>query len=154
MREFMIIFKQAFMTKAKTKSFIMTTAIMIASVFLFANMGKIIDAVKSVTGGDSEEVLYVVDGSGVLLDQFIEHFDTYDAGILVKLSGESEQKLTVQVREGEIDSFLTLALDSTKTIHANYSSMSAVAFTLPMMMAEALQYIQTEMKQAELPPRS
>ena len=34
MREFMIIFKQAFMTKAKTKSFIITTAIMIAAVFL------------------------------------------------------------------------------------------------------------------------
>ena len=54
MREFMIIFKQAFVTKAKTKSFLITTAIMIAAVFIFANMEKIIDRVKSVTGGDTE----------------------------------------------------------------------------------------------------
>ena len=40
MREFMIIFKQAFMTKAKTKSFIITTGIMIAAVFLFAKCRK------------------------------------------------------------------------------------------------------------------
>ena len=71
MREFMIIFKQAFMTKAKTKSFIITTSIMIAAVFLFANMEKIIDTVKSATGGDSDsaEVLQVLDESGVLADR-------------------------------------------------------------------------------------
>ena len=52
MREFMIIFNQAFVTKAKTKSFIITTALMIAAIFLFANMGKIIDTVQNVTGGE------------------------------------------------------------------------------------------------------
>ena len=52
MREFMIIFNQAFVTKAKTKSFIITTALMIAAVFLFANMEKIIDTVQNVTGGE------------------------------------------------------------------------------------------------------
>ena len=50
MREFWIIFKQAFMTKAKTKSFIITTAIMIAAVFLFANISKIIDIVQKCYG--------------------------------------------------------------------------------------------------------
>ena len=152
MREFMIIFKQAFMTKAKTKSFIITTSIMIAAVFLFANMEKIIDTVKSVTGGDSDsaEVLQVLDESGVLVDRLKMQFESNESDIKVELSSKSEKELTDQVKEGEIDSFLTLALDNTNTIQANYVSMSAMELTLPMMLQDALQSIQTEMKAEEL----
>ena len=152
MREFMIIFKQAFMTKAKTKSFIITTSIMIAAVFLFANMEKIIDTVKSVTGGDSDsaEVLQVLDESGVLADRLKMQFESNESDIKVELSSKSEKVLTEQVKEGEIDSFVTLALDNTNTIQANYISMSAMEFTLPMMLQDALQSIQTEMKAEEL----
>ena len=152
MREFMIIFKQAFMTKAKTKSFIITTTIMIAAVFLFANMGKIIDKVNSMTGGDSEstEVLQVVDNSGVLADRLKLQFDANDSDIKMEVSTKSEESLTAQVKEGEIDSFLTLDLNDTNTIQASYSSMSVMEFDLPMMLQEALQSIQTEMKAQEL----
>ncbi|WP_186672130.1 ABC transporter permease [Sporosarcina sp. BP05] len=152
MREFMIIFKQAFMTKAKTKSFIITTSIMIAAVFLFANMEKIIDTVKSATGGDSdsEEVLQVLDESGVLVDRLKTQFESNESDIKVELSSKSEKELTDQVKEGEIDSFVSLALDNTNTIQANYVSMSAMEFTIPMMLQEALQSIQTEMKAEEL----
>ena len=38
----------------------------------------------------------------------------------------------------------------TNTIQANYTSMSAMEFTLPMMIQDALQSIQTEMKAEEL----
>jgi ABC-2 type transport system permease protein len=152
MREFMIIFKQAFMTKAKTKSFIITTSIMIAAVFLFANMEKIIDTVKSVTGGDSDstEVLQIIDESGVLADRLKMQLESNESDIKVELSSKSEKVLTEQVKEGEIDSFMTLALDNTNTIQANYISMSAMEFNLPMMLQDALQSIQTEMKAEEL----
>ena len=150
MREFMLIFKQAFMTKVKAKSFIITTSIMIAAIFLFANLSTIIGSVKNITGGESEEILYVVDHSGVLLDPLKAQFDAYEADILVEISEASEQTLTEQVREGEIDSFLALELDQTNTIQAKYTSMSAMEFTLPMMIEDALQSIQTEMKSSEL----
>lgn len=152
MREFIIIFKQAFMTKAKTKSFIITTSIMIAAVFLFANMEKIIDTVKSATGGDSDsaEVMQVIDESGVLVDRLKMQFESNESDVKVELSSKSEKELTDQVKEGEIDSFLTLVLDNTNTIQANYVSMSAMEFTLPMMLQDALKSIQTEMKAEEL----
>jgi len=152
MREFMIIFKQAFKTKAKTKSFIITTSIMIAAVFLFANMGKIIDTVKSATGGDedSSEVLQVLDESGVLADRLKVQLASNESDIQVELSSKSEKVLTEQVKEGEIDSFVTLALDDANTIQADYISMSAMELTLPMMLQDALQSIQTEMKAEEL----
>lgn len=152
MREFMIIFKQAFTTKAKTKSFIITTSIMIAAVFLFANMEKIIDTVKGATGGDkdSAEVLQVLDESGVLAERLKMQLESNESGIKVELSSKSENALTEQVKEGEIDSFVTLGLDNTNTIQANYISMSAMDFSLPMMLEEALKSIQTEMKAEEL----
>ncbi|MBO0588959.1 ABC transporter permease [Sporosarcina sp. E16_8] len=152
MREFMIIFKQAFMTKAKTKSFIITTSIMIAAVFLFANMEKIIDTVKSATGGDSDsaEVLQVLDESGVLADRLKMQFESNESDFKVELSDKTEKELTDLVKEGEMDSFVTLALDNKNTIQANYVSMSAMEFNLPMMLQEALQSIQTEMKAEEL----
>lgn len=150
MREFMIIFKQAFITKAKTKSFIVTTGIMIAAVFLFANLSSIIDSVQNVTGGDSEDILYVVDESGVLADQLAVQFNSNESEIIIEVSEESEQTLTEQVKEGEIDSFLAIGLDSRNSIQATYKSMNSMEFSLPMMIEDALQSIQTEMKAEEL----
>lgn len=151
MREFWIIFIQAFLTKARTKSFIITTAIMVAGVFLFANLPKIIDAVQSVTGsGDKKEVLYVVDESGVLVDRLKEQFSVNESTITIESTDESAQVLTKQVEEGEIDSFLTIGLDSTHKISATYTSMSSMEFVLPMMIEDVLQSIQTEMQATEL----
>ena len=55
---------------------------MIAAVFLFANMAKIIDTVQSVTGGDSDsaEVLQVIDESGVLADRLKAQFESNESG--------------------------------------------------------------------------
>lgn len=151
MREFWIIFKQAFVTKAKAKSFIITTAIMITAIFLFANMGKIIDTVQDMTG-DSEapDTLVVVDKSGVLLDRLDEQLRTNESDILVAPAEETEQALTEEVKEGTIDSFLTINLDELGVIHANYTTMSMMDFNLPMKLQDALRAIQTEMNATQL----
>ncbi|WP_438312566.1 ABC transporter permease [Sporosarcina sp. FA9] len=152
MREFIIIFKQAFMTKAKTKSFIITTAIMIAAVFLFANISTIVETFQSITGGDkdSAEVLYVIDTSGNLGTSLVTQLSANEADVTVELTDKSEQVLTDEVRDGEIDSFVVLGLDSTNRITATFSSMSALDFQLPMMIEDALQTIQTELNANEL----
>lgn len=146
MREFMIIFKQAFVTKAKTKSFIVITAIMMASVFLFANLPTIIDSVKNVTKSDSENVLYVIDESSVIVDQLVTKFASNESEIIIKESKDSEEILTEQVKEGEINSFLMVAFDDENSIQATYKSMDLMEFNLPMMVEDVLQLIQTEMK--------
>ncbi|MFC5602386.1 ABC transporter permease [Sporosarcina koreensis] len=150
MREFWIIFKQAFTTKAKAKSFIITTSIMIAAIFLLANMPKLIDTVKHVTGGDAKDVLYVVDTSGVLVDRLKAQLETEDSGIKIETTGKSEKELTDQVTSKEIDSFLTVSVDEQGTIHANYTTMSLMDFSLPGRIQDALQSMQTEMKAEEL----
>ena len=149
MREFMIVFKQAFMTKAKTKSFIITTAVMIAGVFLFANMTSIIDTVSDLTGGGEDE-LYVVDESGELSASLKEKLDATNSGVVVKTTTESEKELTEKVTNEEIDSFLIIGLDAENTIQADYTSMSALDFGRSAMIMEALQSIQSELKAEQL----
>lgn len=151
MREFWIIFKHAYMTKAKTKSFVITTLIMIAAIFFFSNVSKIIDTVVKVTGdGDSEEVLQVIDHSGILVEKVQEQFVSSGVAIKVASASESEQTLIDQVRKEEIDSLLVLTVDDENTIHANYTTMSSMDFFLPSTIQEALQSIQTEIKATEL----
>ncbi|QUW23449.1 ABC transporter permease [Sporosarcina sp. Marseille-Q4063] len=149
MREFLIIFKQAFMTKLKTKSFILTTAFMIAAVFLFANMTSIIDTVTDLTGGGEDEI-YVVDESGELSVSLKEKLDATNSGIVVKTTTESEKALTEKVSNEEIDSFLVIGLDAENTIQADYTSLSALDFGRSAMIMEALQSIQSELKAEQL----
>ena len=149
MREFLLIFKQAFMTKAKTKSFIITTALMIAGVFLFANMTSIINTVSDMTGGGEDE-LYVVDESGELISSLTANLEASNSGIVVKTTTDSEKALTEKVTNEEIDSFLVIGLDEEKTIQANYTSMSALDFGRSAMITDALQSIQAEIKAEQL----
>lgn len=151
MREFWIIFKQAFASKAKSKSFIITTALMIAVIFLLANISKIIDTVQDVTGTeDTQSVLQVVDTSGMLVDRLEAQLSAGGSNLTAEEAKESEKVLTDKVSSGDIDSFLSLSVDEQGTIHANYTTMSMMDFSMPQRIQDALQSIQTEMKAEEL----
>lgn len=151
MREFWIIFKQAYITKAKAKSFIITTAIMVAVIFLFANITKIIDGVQGVMGdGDDGKTLYVIDESEIIANQLAVQLESSESGIEVEISDLTAEALTKQVTAGEIDSFLSVGLDASNTITANYTTMSMMDISMPAAIQDALQSIQTEMKAAEL----
>ena len=151
MREFWIIFKQAYVTKAKAKSFIITTAIMVAAIFLFANITKIIDGVQEILGDDTGgEILYVLDDSGVIAEQLEVQLKNSETGIQVEVSNETPEALKKQVMAEEIDSFLSVDLDASNTITAEYTTMSMMDISMPATIQDALQSIQTEMKAAEL----
>lgn len=145
----MLIFKQAFVTKGKTKSFIITTGIMIAAIFLMANLTTIIDTFKKVSG-DKEEVLVVIDQSGVLYESLEAEFIKSDAHVKLELSTKKEDALIQEVRNDETDFVLVLDLTGDQAIESTYYSMSTMDFTVPMMVEDALQSIQTAMKAEEL----
>lgn len=119
--------------------------------FFFANITKIIDGVQGVVGdGDEPKTLYVIDESEVIADQLAVQLESSEAGIEVEVSDLTAEALTKQVTDGEIDSFLSVGLDSSNTITANYTTMSMMDISMPAMIQDALQSIQTEMKASEL----
>src|SRR5690606_15667905 len=111
----------------------------------------IIDTVDSVTGGgDTQNVLQVMDGSGKIVDRLQAQLSAGGSSITAEEAKESEKVLTDKVSSGVIDSFLSLSVDEQGTIHANYTTMSMMDFSMPRRVQEALQSIQTEMKAESL----
>ncbi|MBB4826544.1 ABC-2 type transport system permease protein [Sporosarcina luteola] len=151
MRDFWIIFKQAFVTKAKAKSFTITTAIMVAAIFIFANIGSIIDSVKNITGDDkTANELNVIDNSGVLFPLLKAEIEAADETLSLVDSKSTEAELENEVKEGAIDSFVTLDLNEANTIQAKYMTKSVIDFDFPRQIQEALQSVQTQMNAQQL----
>lgn len=150
MREFWIIFKQSFATKAKTKSFIITTAIMIAGIFLFVNLPGIINMADDFMGDSEADVVPVIDNSGVLIDRLGAQLQQSDDSVQAETATESEEVLEQRVKDEEIEAYLVLDLDASQTIEASYMTGSMVGQHLPSVLHDALQAIQSELKADEL----
>ena len=100
MHSFWIIFKKAFLTKAKTKSFIATTIIVAASFFLMANLPNIIE---SFDGEDEAEVLHVLDPSGELTPLLQAQLAAVKSPIQAMPTEMAESELRAGIMEGTID---------------------------------------------------
>ena len=153
MRDFWTIFKQSFWTKAKTKSFVITTLIVVAGIFLMANISSIISKVQEVgvfEGGADDSIIYVVDESESLLEPLQQQLDVSESGLTLKPTNDSVNDLKVQVSEEEIKSFLVLSVNDSQTIQATYTSENASEFEKPMAIQDALQNLQTNLKATSL----
>lgn len=149
MRDFWTIFKQSFWTKAKTKSFVITTIIVVAGIFLMANLSSIISKVQEVGvfgDGTDKDTIYVIDDSGSLMAQLQEQLDAKDSDLTLESTTEPVQELEKQVTDEKITSFLVLQLNDYDTIQATYTSKNANAIEQPMTLREALQNVQTNLK--------
>lgn len=138
MHSFWIIFKQAFMTKARTKSFIITTIIVAAAFFLLANLPNIIESF----GGDEDgQVLHVIDESSELVPQLQAQFEQTDSDIQAMPTEMSEEELRQGITEGTIESYLII--EEGDTLTARYVSESANEIGAGSDVENAVQAIQT-----------
>ncbi|MGB3260469.1 ABC transporter permease, partial [Paenisporosarcina sp.] len=149
MRDFWTIFKQSFLTKAKTKSFVITTLIVVAGIFLMANLATIITKIQDAGvfgGGPEKDTIYVVEENSQLLDPLQQQLNASESGITLKATTKTVDELEQEITDEKIASFLVLELDETETIQATYTSKNANAFEQPMTIREALQSVQTNIK--------
>ena len=148
MRDFWTIFKQSFWTKASTKSFIITTLVVIAGIFLMANISSIISKVQDIgvfgDGADESEI-YVIDETGSLKTPLQQQLDAVDSGLILITSNDSIDELKAQISDEEIKSFLVLSVNDAQTIQATYTSKNANEIENPMVIREALQNVQTNL---------
>ncbi|ALS74594.1 hypothetical protein AUC31_04760 [Planococcus rifietoensis] len=139
MYSFWIIFKQAFKTKAMTKSFMITTLVVVASFFLLANLPSIIE---SFDGDDnSQQTLQVVDVTGQYTEALQAQLDQQDSAIQLEVSALSEEQLRSDVEAGEMDAFLII--EGGDEITARYVAESATESAQAAELENALQSLQT-----------
>ncbi|MBT2583755.1 ABC transporter permease [Planococcus sp. ISL-109] len=146
MHSFWIIFKQAFKTKAMTKSFLITTLVVVASFFLLANLPKIIDSF----GGDdsAEQTLPVVDATGNHTEALQLQLTQLDSSLQLEATELTEQELKASIEGGSIDAYLVL--DAEDRLAARYVAESANELGQAMEIENALQNLQTAMVAEQL----
>ncbi|MTD31629.1 ABC transporter permease [Planomicrobium sp. YIM 101495] len=144
MREFWIIFKQAFMTKAKTKSFIITTAIAVAVFFLLANLPNIIGMFDD----GEEDVLHIVDESGELAPLLQDQLAQMDSSTQAMPTDMTEAELQEGIMEGTISAYIVLTQGD--SLGARYVSESASEFDNSSELQNAVQNMQTARMAEEL----
>ena len=147
MREFWIIFKQAFMTKAKTKSFVITTIIMMLGIVLMTNITTVIDKVSDLTGSGEADTLTLLVEDDALYQNIAQHLDDKSYDFTIKRAKQEEQALIDEVKKDKLDAFAKVELTTDEQLVATYQT-SSMMDDKGAMLQEILQAIQTE-KQAE-----
>ncbi len=147
MREFWIIFKQAFMTKAKTKSFVITTIIMMLGIVLMTNITTVIDKVSDLTGSGEADTLTLLIEDDALYQNIAQHLNDKSYDFTIKRAKQDEQALIDEVKKDKLDAFAKVELTTDEQLIATYQT-SSMMDDKGAMLQEILQAIQTE-KQAE-----
>ncbi|MGO1060602.1 ABC transporter permease [Planococcus sp. FY231025] len=146
MHSFWIIFKQAFLTKARTKSFIITTLVVAASFFLLANLSNIIALVDG--ENDEAEVLHVIDPSGELLPLLQEQLASAGNPVEAVPAEMLEAELRDGITDGTIQAFLEL--QQAGQLSARYVSESANGMGSAGAVEQAVQSLQTVLAAEQL----
>ncbi|MFD1863286.1 ABC transporter permease [Planococcus chinensis] len=146
MHSFWIIFKQAFLTKARTKSFIITTLVVAASFFLLANLSNIIALVDGEE--DETDVLHVIDSSGELLPLLQEQLAAAGSPVEAVPAEKTEAELREGITDGSIQAFLELQQEG--QLSARYVSESANGMGSAGAVEQAVQSLQTVLAAEQL----
>lgn len=147
MNKFWIIFWQTYLTKLKSKSFIITTVLTVAIILVLANMNKII-AVFDHSGG--KDTVAVLDESSQLLKPLQKQMGSINKDIkLVKFNG-SEQEAEKAVEKGDYQALLQLRLNREKLPEATYKAMSMADLANYSDLQTGLQQLKTMLSAAQI----
>lgn len=147
MNKFWIIFFHTFLTKLKTKSFIVTTVITLLIIVLLANITNIIDYFNK---GEEGEKIAVIDETGVLFDPFQNQLEAIDKDIQLKKFTGDKTKADKQVQNGDFDGVLVLSYNQENLPAAVYRSLTISNTSLLSSLENGLQQMKTQMAATQM----
>lgn len=147
MNKFWIIFFHTFLTKLKTKSFIVTTVITLLIIVLLANITNIIDYFNK---GEEGEKIAVIDETGVLFDPFQNQLKAIDKDIQLKKFTGDKTKADKQVQNGDFDGVLVLSNNQENLPAAVYRSLTISNTSLLSSLENGLQQMKTQMAATQM----
>lgn len=140
MNNFWIILFHTYLSKLKTKSFIVTTILTVVITLGLTNMNKIIDAFDK-TGG--KEKVAVLDETGQLYEPLKEQIATVNKDIvLVKYKG-SEQEAEKDVKDEKYRGMVEIRYNEDLLPEATYKAMSVADSALYTEIQSGLQQLKT-----------
>jgi ABC-2 type transport system permease protein len=146
MNKFWMMLVHTYGTKLKTKSFIVTTIILVAAIFLMANINKIISYFD---GHEVKHIAVLDESNGVIFAPLKTSLAAVDKDIKLEKSGDDETALKKQVSEGKLVGYLVLSLDERQLPKAVYRSESSDSNTADRLK-NALQTVKGQMVAGKL----
>lgn len=149
MNKFWIMLSHTYKNKIMAKSFIISTVITVLLVLVVTNLESIISLFQ---GDDAKEKIAVVDETNGLYPVFskqLKAVDT-DGDLDVKLSKQSEDEVTKQVKDESLDGMLIIKRDEKGTISGTYKALTISDESTYQTLQQALTQTKTAVGTAEL----
>ncbi|AUZ37920.1 MULTISPECIES: ABC transporter permease [Bacillus] len=149
MNKFWIMLSHTYKNKIMAKSFIISTVITVLLVLAVTNLESIISLFQ---GDDAKEKIAVIDETNELYPIFskqLKAVDT-DGDLDLKLSKQSEDEVTKQVKDESLDGMLSIKRDEKGTISGTYKALTISDESTYQTLQQALTQTKTAVGTAEL----
>jgi len=147
MNNFFIILFHTYLTKLKTKSFLVTTIITAVILVSLTNIPRIIEFFDK--DGEAEKIA-VIDNSGQLFEPLQEQLSASNDEIELIPFTDSLAEAEQQVEEGDFTGVLELMMTADQLPSASYKSMSMADSMVVTELQTSLQQLKTMMASAQI----
>lgn len=147
LNSFWVILFHTFLSKFKTKSFLITTAITLIFVVALTNITTIIDTFSSDEG---KTEVAVIDQSNSLLPAIQEATETLNEDLKLVAYKDSEEAAKQEVEEGEYSGLLIVDMDESKLPIATYYTMDIAETTISDNITNSIQMVKSQLAANQL----
>ncbi|MEK4440467.1 ABC transporter permease [Niallia sp. FSL K6-0077] len=147
MNSFWVILFHTFLSKFKTKSFLITTAITLIFVVALTNITTIIDTFSSDEG---KTEVAVIDQSNSLLPAIQEATETLNEDLKLVAYKDSEEAAKQEVEEGYYSGLLIVNMDESKLPIATYYTMDIAETTVSDNITNSIQMVKSQLAANQL----
>src|SRR5690554_793456 len=120
MNKFWIIMSHTYMSRVKSKSFVISTVITLLFIVGLANFQSIIE----IFADESDDRIAVMDESNELLEPFSRQVEASGESVEMVSFDGTEEEAKDMVQEGEFDALMTLTLNDEEMPEATYYANS------------------------------
>lgn len=151
MSKFWTILSHTYIDKVKSKTFIITTALLLLLVIGASNMQTIIGFFSD---EDAVDKIAVIDESGTLFDPLKQGMENVDDGLEVEAYTGSEEDAKAAVEEEDFAALVVVGLDENQLPNGTYYASNITDSSTQMLVQEQLQNLKTaiSMEQAGVDP--
>ncbi|NPC92069.1 ABC transporter permease [Bacillus sp. WMMC1349] len=151
MNKFWIVLFHTYLSKLKTKSFIISTVITIGLVLLVTNLGSIISLFDD-GKGDKPDKIAVIDQSKQLYPAFSQQVKLADKDKEIKIfkAKKSEKELEKDIKDEKLEGVLLLDRDQKGELTATYKAQDVADSTAVSIFKQALSQTKIVVGTAEL----
>ncbi|MFV8826925.1 ABC transporter permease [Alkalihalobacterium sp. APHAB7] len=148
MNKFFIVLAHTYLSKLKSKSFLISTAITLLFIFGFMNFDRII----TVFDQDQKEssVVLVLDETGQLFEPLKHTVGQINPTVELKEFGGSYSEAKTLVIDQEVEGMIEVSLGETGLPEGKYYAMTVVEQILPWQLEQALQQVKEEIVTSSL----